>query len=196
MRIWVALRELTFQGRREVCVNAEDGPLSGRNCSNSLVIQDYDMAKKIQIGDIIEIPTSRGFSYAQLSHKHTRYGTLIRVLPGFSKSRPNDFAEWVGRTEVFVTFFPVQAAVNQRIFEVVDNRAVPDSAQSFPLFRTGVEDPVTRKVKVWWLWDGEKEWKVGDITTDQRKLPLRGIWNDTLLIERIEGDWTPSNDPS
>jgi YD repeat-containing protein len=41
---------------------------------------------------------------------------------------------------------------------------------------------------------GEKEWKVGDITAEQRKLPLRGIWNDTLLVERIEAGWSPSND--
>jgi hypothetical protein len=154
------------------------------------------MAKTVRIGDIIEIPTARGLSYAQLSHNHARYGALIRVLPGFSQSRPNHFAELVGRKEAFVTFFPLQAALNQGVFEVVGNCTVPDSAKAFPLFRTGVEDTVTRKVKVWWLWDGEKEWKVGDITAEQRKLSLRGIWNDTLLIERIEAGWTPSNDPS
>lgn len=154
------------------------------------------MAKRIQIGDIIEIPTVMGFSYAQFSHNHVRYGALIRVLPGVFKSSPIDFAELIQLPEMFVTFFPLQAAVNRGIFEVVGNSAVPDSVKPFPLFRTGVEDPATRKVKVWWLWDGEKEWKVGNLTSEQRKLPLRGIWNDTLLIERIEQGWTPSNDPS
>ena len=154
------------------------------------------MAKRVRIGDIIELPTKRGFSYGQFSHKHARYGALIRVLPEFFRARPDDFAELVHRPEMFVTFFPLQAAVNRGIFEVVGNCVVPEFAKAFPLFRAGVADPATRKVKMWWLWDGEKEWKVGDITTEQRKLPLRGIWNDTLLIERIEIGWTPSNDPS
>jgi len=156
------------------------------------------MAKRIHIGDIVEIPTAKGLRYAQFSHEHAqppRYGALIRVLPRFFQSRPGDFSELVRQPETFVTFFPLQAAVNRKIFAVVGNCPVPDFAKPFPLFRSGVVDPATRKVKVWWLWDGEKEWKVGDITLEQRKLPLRGIWNDTLLIERIESGWTPSNDP-
>lgn len=154
------------------------------------------MAKRIRIGDVIEIPTAKGLAYAQFSNTHPRYGALLRVLPGFLNSRPSDFLELAQQPETFVTFFPLQAAVGRNIFEIVGNVPVPDFARPFPLFRTGVEDPETRKVKVWWLWDGKKEWKVGDITTEQRKLPLRGIWNDTLLIERIEEGWTPSTDPT
>jgi hypothetical protein len=152
--------------------------------------------KRIRIGDIVEIPTAKGLSYAQFSHNHVRYGALIRVLQGFYTERPSNFSRFVGEPESFCTFFPLQAAVSRGIFNILCNCAVPDFAKLFPIFRTGVEDPVTRKVKNWWLWDGEKEWNVGDITTEQRKLPLRGIWNDTLLIERIESGWTPSNDPS
>jgi hypothetical protein len=49
--------------------------------------------------------------------------------------------------------------------------------------------------QVWWFWDGEKGWKVGKITAVQRKMPIRGIWNDTLVIENIESGRTPANDP-
>jgi hypothetical protein len=155
------------------------------------------MAKKqkILIGDVIEISTAKGLAYAQFSHNHARYGVLLRILPGFFDTRPANLKEVVAHQELFVTFFPLQAAVDRKIFEVVANLPVPDSAKKFPLFRTGVVDPTTGKVKVWWLWDGEKEWKIGEITPEQRKLPLRGIWNDTLLIEKIESGWTPSNDP-
>jgi choline dehydrogenase-like flavoprotein len=154
------------------------------------------MAKKCKIGDVIEIPTRVGLAYAQFSHLHPRYNALLRVLPGKFDSRPSDLSTLVAGKERFVTFFPLQAAVNQGILCVAGNYPIPSAASSFPLFRTGIEDPQTRKVKVWWLWDGEKEWKVGDITQEQRKLPLRGIWNDTLLIERIEADWTPETDPA
>lgn len=154
------------------------------------------MTKRINIGDIIEILTAKGLAYVQFSNTHARYGALLRVLPGFFKSRPSNFLELAQQPEAFVTFFPLQAAVNRNVFEIVGNVPVPNFAKPFPLFRGGVIDPATRKVKEWWLWDGEKEWKVGDITTEQRKLPLRGIWNDTLLVERIESGWTPSNDPA
>ncbi len=154
------------------------------------------MAKKPKIGDIIEITTAKGLAYAQLSHFHPRYNALLRILPGFFSKRPSDFLTLVNQPEKFVNFFPLQAALNQGIFEIVGNQPVPDTAESFPLFRTGIVDPVTGKVRVWWFWDGEKEWKVGDISEEQRNLPLRGIWNDTLLIERIESGWTPSTDPT
>lgn len=154
------------------------------------------MARRIKIGDIVEIPTTRGLAYAQFNLRHSEFGALLRVLPGFFTPRPGNFFQLVQQPEIFVTFFPLQAAVNRQIFEIVGNLPVPDFAKSFPLFRSGAVDPATGKVKVWWFWDGEKEWRVGDITTEQRKLPLRGIWNDTLLIERIESGWTPSNDPT
>lgn len=154
------------------------------------------MAKRVKLGDIIEIPTSKGLAYAQFSHLHPRYNALLRILPGLFDLRPADLSSIVESPEVFVPFFPLQAAINQDIFEVAGNHPVPDFAKSFPLFRAGVIDPATKKVNIWWLWDGTKEWKVGEITPEQRNLPLRGIWNDTLLIERIESGWTPATDPS
>lgn len=152
------------------------------------------MAKKIKIGDIIEIPTAKGFAYAQFTHAHARYGALLRVLPGFFKSKPSEFSEFIQKQEIFVTFFPLQAAVNRGIFKVVTNCPVPDFANSFPLFKTGLPDPVTNKVKDWWLWDGEKEWKIGELKPEQISLPIRGVWNDTLLIERIESGWTANTE--
>jgi hypothetical protein len=152
------------------------------------------MANKIHIGDIIEIPTAKGLAYAQFSHQHPRYGALVRVLPDIFKSRPENLVHLAKQREIFFTFLPLQAAVNQKIFEVVANYPVPELAKQFPLFRAGVVDPVAKKVKSWWLWDGEQEWQVGRLTPDQKKLPIRGIWNDTLLVERIESGWTPNSD--
>ncbi|MFA6295295.1 MAG: hypothetical protein WC666_02625 [Candidatus Paceibacterota bacterium] len=152
------------------------------------------MKNRVKIGDIIEIKTKKGLAYAQFSHRHAQYGALIRVLPGFFQETPINFTELASIKESFVTFFPLQAAVNRSIVHVVSNCKIPDFAKSFPLFRTGIEDSITRKVKVWWLWDGINEWKIDKLTDEQYKLPLRGIWNDTLLIERIESGWTPTKD--
>jgi hypothetical protein len=148
---------------------------------------------RVILGDVFETTTSRGRAYLQVTHKHPKYGFLVRVLPGFFNSVPN-IEELVGQEGRFVTFFPVAAAMKQGIVRRVATVPVPSHAHEFPLFRTGVVDPRTGKVAVWWLWDGEKEWRVDELTPDQRRLPLRGIWNDTLLIKRIESDWLPEKD--
>ena len=62
-----------------------------------------------KIGDVIEIPTSKGFAYVQYTHYHKDppvYGSLIRVLEGFYKTRPSEqeFSEIVKKHFVlFIT---------------------------------------------------------------------------------------------
>lgn len=151
---------------------------------------------KAKIGDIVEIKTAKGLVYAQFAQKHKQYGALLRVFGDFYNVRPNSFAGLVTNKPTFICFFPLNAALDRGIVSIVGNVALPPEAQSFPVFRAGVIDPSTRKVGVWWLWDGEKEWRVGELNAEQRKFPIRGVWNDTLLIERIESGWTSETDPT
>jgi hypothetical protein len=152
------------------------------------------MGKRVRLGDVIEIPTSKGLAYAQYSHKKDQWGALLRVLPGFFLKRPDDFGRVVAQKERFVTFFPLQAAVNRGIFKVVANEDVPVTAMGFPVFRAaGLRDRSGRPHH-WNLWDGEREWRVAQLSEDQWKLPIRSVWNDTLLIERIEEEWTPEKE--
>lgn len=154
---------------------------------------------RLKIGDIVEIKTGKGLVYAQYTHKHQkhpRYGALLRVFRKFYGVRPRDFTELARNRPTFMCFFPLGAAVNRGIVSIAGNVVVPLEAQAFPTFRSGIGGLSTGRVKVWWLWDGEKEWRVGEITAEQRRLSIRGVWNDTLLIERIESGWTPETDPS
>jgi len=146
---------------------------------------------RIKLGDLIEIPTPKGLAYAQYINKHPRYGALLRVFSGTYGQRPSDFATVLARDVQFMCFFPLQAALNEGIVTMVDHAPVPAEASDFPIFRAGVIDPATGKVTIWWLWDGEKEWRIGQLTPEQRRLPIRGVWNDTMLIERIVSGWRP-----
>ncbi len=153
---------------------------------------------KIRFGDIVEIETGKGLAYAMYTHNHERppkFGAVICVFDCLYKSRPGNIVEIRKFSARFATFFPLQAAVDRRIVEVVGNLPIPEALRPFPLFRDGVADPKTKKVASWWLWDGEKEWQIGALTPDQRKLPIRSVWNDSILIERIEEGWRPENDP-
>jgi hypothetical protein len=145
--------------------------------------------RRARIGDIIEIRTSHGLAYAQYTHEHSvppKFGSLIRVLPGLYTEPPEIFDSLVEQSPVFMVFFPLHAALRQGIVRQVGNVSVPPSAKDFPVFRDGLEDPVTGKVDVWWLWDGRKEWRIGALTEEQRGFPIRQVVNDTMLIAMIE----------
>jgi len=155
------------------------------------------MAQKIRIGDVIEILTKRGLAYAQYTHEFSmppRWGSLIKVLQGFYAVRPSNFDDVVRTTTQFKIFFPLQDAINKKLVTTVANEPVPAEDKKFPIFRTGLPNPENWKVEVWWFWDGEKEWKVGEITEEQKKLPIRGVVNYTRLLEMIESDWLPQTD--
>lgn len=150
--------------------------------------------RRPKIGDVIEISTPNGLAYAQYTHEHPTYGSLLRVLPSLFEERPSQFSDLVQMPERFVTFFPLGPAVWRRIVTIVACERIPKRARDFPLFRTGVRNPATGRVDTWWLWDGEREWPVGELTPQMRSLPLRGIWNDTLLIQRIVEGWSPTDE--
>ena len=148
----------------------------------------------LKIGDVVEIITSKGLAYAQYAHKHKQYGAMLRVFRRIFVSRPSEIPELVESEPAFMCFFPLGAAVDKGIVAIVEHCALPSNALRFPVFRAGVVDPSTSKVAVWWLWDGEKEWTVGELSEEQRKLSIRGVWNDALLVQRIESGWTPEKD--
>jgi hypothetical protein len=141
-----------------------------------------------RLGDIIEIATPDGVAYAHYTHKHPQYGALLRIIPGIHAKPLSNFAELVKCSPQFLTFFPLGAACKRRIVRIAANELLPPQARTFPTFRTGIANQ-DGKVDTWWLWDGKKEWKVGALTLDTAKLPVRGVCNDTLLVERIVTGW-------
>ena len=148
----------------------------------------------MQSGDVIEVPTARGLAYVQYTHKKPAWGVLIRVLPGFYVTRPSDFERVVAQKERFFVFFPLQQAVSRGIFKVVAHASVPKDAQSFPVLRGDGFTDREGRVHNWWIWDGQREWRVDSLTDEQRRLSPREVWNDTLLIQRIEEEWVPEQE--
>jgi len=151
--------------------------------------------KRAKIGDIIEIPTPLGLVYAQYTHNHREYGELIRVYEKKYAERPTDLAQILNGELQLICFYPVRLGLKERVVEVVGHCPVPAESSTFPLFRTGVADQATLKVKTWWFWDGEKEWPHGDLTPEQRYYPMRSVWMHGMLIYRIVEGWRAETDP-
>ena len=143
--------------------------------------------KKASIGDIFELTTPAGLAYFQYTAQHPMFGGLIRVLPGTYDVRPANISDLVRGRERYFIFFPVRAAAYRGLIAGVGLHEIPPHARSFPLFKAG-------RPPNWWLWDGQREWRVGELAPDQRALPTRGIWNLAMLAARIARGWTPEDD--
>jgi len=145
------------------------------------------MSKRPKIGDIIEfmLPDG-GRGYAQYTHKHKTYGALVRIFQ--VRSQVTDISILEKAQHQFTTFFPLGAAVKREVVSLVGNLPIRGKFKEFPTFRAGVPNN-QGEVETWWLWDGENEKQVGKLTTEQMKYPIRGVINDTLLVERICSDW-------
>lgn len=150
------------------------------------------MAKRVKAGDVFRIPVANGLGYFQFTHDNKLMGKLIRVLPGVHEAPP-DLWKLVEGEEQFITFFPLAQALKEEIVVFCRSEPIPDSSVRFPVFRNGIRDPSTSKFGAWWFWDGVREWRVGELTFEQRKLPLMEIINDTLLKERIQTRWRPED---
>jgi len=145
------------------------------------------MSKRPKIGDIVEIPLpDNGMGYAQYTHKHKQYGALLRVFQVCEKV--DDISELSNALHQFTTFFPLGAAVNREVVRIAGNIPIKDELKTFPVFRAGVPN-LSGIVETWWLWDGENETRIGKLSSKQMKYPIRGVINDTLLIERICSGW-------
>ena len=112
----------------------------------------------VDIGDVVEITTSNGFAYAQITHDHPKYGAVLRILPGLYESRPVDLAALVRQRERYVTRYALHYALRQILMDNELNEVrelaivneyfpVPERNRRFPLFRSPrVPDPVTGKI--------------------------------------------------
>lgn len=144
------------------------------------------MAKRVKLGDVLQVLTSQGVAYAQVTHKHPEYGYLIRVFSGFHDRQPGDFATVVAGPVLFSAFFVVQTAVNQSLLAVVGHVPVPEHLQAFPVFRSrngGAGGSL-------WLWDGETSVCLErELSEQEQRYPVRGIISAPLLVERIEKNY-------
>jgi hypothetical protein len=143
---------------------------------------------RIGIGDVFETATEHGPLYVQLTHDHDEYGELIRVLGGTHDPCSDDVEALAAAPDVWRGFYPLRAAVRQGHMSPVGHAPVPAERAAFPTFKIGQRDPRTGDVAQWWLWDGEREWRVDALDADQRELPDRGIVNHAGLLWAVLGE--------
>jgi hypothetical protein len=150
--------------------------------------------RRIKLGDVFEIITPKGSAFFQYTHQNKQMGALIRILEGIWARKPENIGEAVNGRHTFQVFFPLQAAANLGVVTFIGNYPIPAHAKEFPIFRYAGIGNASGEIP-WALWDGEKWWWV-QLTEEIRKLPLKAIVNDTMLIHKIVNGWLPELDNS
>ena len=150
--------------------------------------------KRPRLGDIVQVSTTNGFAYAQLTHRNPMMGFLLRILPGLYPKPLTNFTEKVCEKELYHTFVFREDLTEPPVTSIVGHEPVPERCRAFPLFRTGVRDPKTSRVPTWWLWDGNVSWPIGTLIDEQRHLSLRQIWNYKILADRAGRGWLPTDE--
>lgn len=146
------------------------------------------MAKRVKIGDIIQILTSEGISYAQYTHKNKMYGYMISVFNGLYDNPIKDFSSLIKSPIQFHTFIALQSAINEGLLSVVAHLSIPDHLREFPIFRCRSGGPGGGI----WLWDGNEEVMLNrNITEEEQKYSTRSIISIPLLLERIKIKYKP-----
>ncbi|MFJ8234182.1 hypothetical protein ACIQ34_00395 [Ureibacillus sp. NPDC094379] len=148
---------------------------------------------RLRIGDVFEIETSRGKGLFQYVHKDERIGSLIRILPNLYKGEFVIKDELIEEKELYLIHFPLGAALWRKIVKKIGNYPIPQHFILPSKFRT--EHIIGDEFNCWHIVD-YGTWKIESIkelNDEQKQLSPWGIWNDTLLKERLAEGWTLDN---
>jgi len=153
------------------------------------------VARKNVIGVIFQIETSKGPAYGLCTHENEYYEAyLVHLYP-----IGTELSELKETEPQFCCLFPLKIALRQKgmkgIIKEVGRMEIPEQLKKFPIFRYGYPGPGTAKVNFWSFWDGDKFWPVGEITDEQRKMPVDGVWMASTVIWGLETGYTAEKDP-
>jgi hypothetical protein len=155
-----------------------------------------ELAKKIKLGDMFEVQTSKGLGYFQVIYSSQNMGECVRAFEETYPGRINDLDALAAKPHMFITFTPVKYMARIKLAVYAGNAQTPAFAQKLPLFRSGLPD-ANGHVKTWWLSNEEtgESKKYGPLTPEIIPLPIGGIWTPRLLILGIEQGYRVENDP-
>lgn len=148
----------------------------------------------LQHGDLIEVPLSQGFGYAQYIHDwHVDGSTvpLTRIIEGQYEYRPTDLEELAAMGDQFLDLWLIQFYLDEGDIQYIGSAKIPERHKEFPVFRSGMRMP-DRRIKLWFIGDGDNLTKVTSLTEEQLEYPLKGISPIEFVVKRIESGWRHS----
>lgn len=161
-------------------------------CMGYAVGTNTSMAK-IKIGDVFEIETQKGKAYLQYAYLADNGIEVIRVLSGLYSEQPEKVEDVVSEKERYLIYFPLAPAYRRKLVSLVGH---------FPLPKDFVKPQYMRDIYTvrgeflgWHIINTEtlQRESVKKLSKAQKQLSPWGVWNDTLLKEKLEEGWSLKN---
>jgi len=143
---------------------------------------------KLNSGDTFRIKTKRGYFFLQY-FETTEAIEYVRVLAPVSRDG-NITQEEIDKKERWIVGFPVKAATHKKIIERIGNFQIPKNF-AIPQYARSMHN--IRGEHLGWHIVDRYSWHrqfKPVLNEEELKLSPWGIWNATLLIDRLENDWS------
>jgi len=140
-------------------------------------------------GDIVEIKTNRGLAYVHLTHYHSSYPPVVRVLKGAHRTRPNNLEKMIEGNVRSIAMIPLDSALEKLglAHEKAGHLALPQEERNFPTFRMPIRDK-QGEIVYWWFWDGRGLTYAIELDERQKTLPLREVMSSTRFLDELLSD--------
>jgi len=152
--------------------------------------------RRVKAGDTFALALENGEVLLQAIARHPSHGWAVRVIDVAAQDLTQDLS-WVASANEKYVVLVGDVAQEERLGHVrrVGNASLPERFDGgrLPTFRASASFIAGRRHEPgsWWLDDGEREWRVGELTEEQQHLPDRILFNVLGLKEYIEHGWDP-----
>jgi hypothetical protein len=143
------------------------------------------MTRKPKVGDLFEIPLSDGRNaYGQYLH-YSKMGPIIQVFDLIT-DREVTVEQIVSSKPLFPPVITgLYAAVKEGYWKITGYQ--PISNFIHPKFVSTLYDQQTGMARIWFLWDGERDIRIGpELRPEYKSLEFLVVWNPQDVVNRIE----------
>jgi hypothetical protein len=158
----------------------------------------YPMSEKnrrVGAGDVFELQVAEGYVYLQAIGKHPSLGWWAARVSGRTFPRAIEDPDVAMREEErYVVLTCLAVCERDGRIRFVGTAKVPSKyATEFPTFRAnaGFLRDGRHQPDLWWLDDGKSVWRVGTLTAEQQKFPVRTMIPTLALRKFIDRSWDP-----
>jgi hypothetical protein len=163
------------------------------------------MNRRPKIGDLFEVRTAKGLGYIQYGHREgggpLSKGALIRAIRGLHSQRPTDLEKLAAQPTLFWAYYPLGSALNQGLVVDLGPFLIPTEAAQFPILRSPGGIDKSGLVHDWNILGRDQEKRavilriVKILNDDEQRLSNAYIVSHSILVDWIEGQYRPENDP-
>ncbi len=141
-----------------------------------------------QPGDIVEIETTAGLAYVQLTHTHPSYPPVVKFLKGPFQKRP-EAVTGLAREASPIAMVPLSGVLKKLGLKHarVGTVEIPRAEGEFPIFRMPIRDK-KGEIIYWWFWDGKGLTYTTELMQQQEKLPMREIMSAERFLDQLVAD--------